>query len=320
MIERLAAHAARKSRIPFTMFDLARDADDARRMDKLRHIYHRGQDLAWDGRAVLAELLARHGGIRVDPRQRAALVKVFEVILWGELAAWKISSELADQLEPLEAKLAATAQAHDEARHFYVMYDYLRELGHTPRRLDPCSLRVLDLTLGARTLVQKLLGMQLMLETIALTIFGEVRDSGAEPVLADLLAYYEKDEARHVGLGTQFAPVLMKRQTPREAAETILFQLKLVFWSTASLKAIEPDLAVLGIAAPHLIERGKRIQTRAFRELWTQLGGEPAASRTVNHLMNGIDAAVFPGVGVDVDLAGRVRRFVDGVRAPLADA
>jgi len=320
MIEQLATWSARRSRIPFTMFDLARDAEDARRMDKLRHIYHRGQDLAWDGREVLRELIARHGGIQVRPEHRAALGKVFEVILWGELAAWKISSELADEIEPLEAKLAATAQAHDEARHFYVMYDYLRALGYVPRRIDPYSQRVLDLTLGARTLCQKLLGMQLMLETIALTIFGEVRDSRVEPVLADLLRYYEKDEARHVGLGTQFAPTLMKRQTPLEAADTMLFQLRLVFWSTASLKAIERDLAVLGIAAPHLIERGKRIQTSAFREMWAQLGGEPPASRAVNRVLNGIDAAVFPGIDVPVDLPGRVRRFVEGVRAPLVDA
>ncbi|HVV87220.1 MAG TPA: ferritin-like domain-containing protein [Kofleriaceae bacterium] len=317
MLDRLATWQARRSRIPFTMFDLPRNADVARRMDKLRHIYHRGQELAWDGREVLRELVAKHGGIRVEPALRESLGKVFSIILWGELAAWKISAELADELEPLEAKMAATAQAHDEARHFYTMYDYLVALGHPPARIDPWSQRVLDLTLGARTLVQKLLGMQLMLETIALTIFAEVRESGVEPVLADLLRYYEKDEARHVGLGTQFAPTLMRRQRGLEAADTMLFQLRLIFWSTASLKAMEGDLHALGIAAPRLIERGKRIQTRAFQELWNQLGGEPGTSRAVNHVLNGIDAAVFPGVGVELDLGQRMRRFVDGVRAPL---
>jgi hypothetical protein len=159
--------------------------------------------------------------------------------------------------------------------------------------------------------------MQLMLETIALTIFAEVRESAVEPVLADLLRYYEKDEARHVGLGTQFAPTLMRKQRGLDALDTMLFQLRLVFWSTASLKAMEKDLHVLGISAPRLIERGKRIQTKAFQELWDQVGGEPGASKAVNRVLNGIDAAVFPGVGVEVDLGGRLRRFVDGVRAPL---
>ena len=47
------------------------------------------------------------------------------MLMWGELAAWRISAQLADRLEPLEMKMAATSQAHDEARHFYVMHDYL---------------------------------------------------------------------------------------------------------------------------------------------------------------------------------------------------
>lgn len=317
MIDKLAAWQSRNSRIPFDMFALDRNADEARRMDKLRHIYHRGQDLAWDGRDVLGELIKKHGGIEVAPEHAAALGRVFEIILWGELAAWKISAELADQIVPLEAKMAATAQSHDEARHFYVMYDYLRAIGYTPTRIDPYSQRVLDLTLGARSLVQKILGMQLMLETIALTIFAEVRESRVEPVLADLLHYYEKDEARHVGLGTQFLPTLMKDQKGLAAADTMLFQARLIFWSTASLKAMERDLHVLGIEAPHLIERGKRIQGKAYAEMWEQLGGAPASNDWINRFLSGIDAAVFPGVDVKVDLPGRVKRFVAGVRAPL---
>lgn len=318
MFDQLAAWQARRTRIPFGMFDLARSADEARRHAKLRHIYHRGQELAWDGRAVLEELVARHGAIRVAPAQARPLAKVFELILWGELAAWKVAAELAEELEPLEAKMAATSQAHDEARHFYVMYDYLTRIGYQPTRIDPYSQRVLDLTLGARTILHKLLGMQLMLETIALTIFAEVRESKVEPVLSDLLPYYEKDEARHVGLGTQYAPTLMRRQTPLEAADTILFQLRLVFWTVASLKAMERDLAALGIDARRLNDRGKRIQTKAFDELWSQLGGPPASAVVANRVLDGIDAAMFPGLDQDPDLAERVRRFVAAVRAPAA--
>jgi hypothetical protein len=318
MISQLAAWQGKKSKIPFDMFALEKSADEARRHDKLRHIYHRGQDLAWDGRAVLKELIAKHGGIHVPEDKRAPLSKVFEIILWGELAAWKVSAELADELTPLEAKMAATAQAHDEARHFYVMYDYLRELGYTPSRIDPFSQRVLDVTLGARRLAHKLLGMQLMLETIALTIFAEVRESRVEPVLADLLLYYEKDEARHVGLGTQFLPTLLRKQRGWDVAETILFQAKLVFWATASLKAMERDLHAIGIAAPHLIERGKDIQMKAFAEMWRHMGGEPVGNEAINRVMNGIDAAVFPGVGVDIDLLGRMKRFLAAASRPAS--
>ena len=316
MIEKLAASLGKKSRIPFDMFALERSADEARRHDKLRHIYHRGQDLAWDGREVLRELVAKHGGIHVPPDKAQSLSKVFEIILWGEMAAWKVSAELADEIEPLEAKMAATAQAHDEARHFYVMYDYLKLLGYTPTRIDPFSQRVLDVTLGARRLAHKLLGMQLMLETIALTIFAEVRESRIEPVLSDLLLYYEKDEARHVGLGTQFLPTLLRRQKGLDALETMAFQFRLLFWSIASLKSMERDLHAIGISAPHLIERGKEIQIKAFDELWRQTGAEPPGNEQINRVLNGIDAAIFPGVGVELDLIDRVKRFVAAASRP----
>ena len=48
-----------RSKIPFDMFDAAgrvgRSAGEARRAEKLAGIYHRGQDLAWDGREMLAD-------------------------------------------------------------------------------------------------------------------------------------------------------------------------------------------------------------------------------------------------------------------------
>src|SRR5262245_36106214 len=239
MIETIARWGSNRSKIPFEMFDLEQAARCARSDAKLRNIYHRGQELAWDGRGVLAELVRKHGGIHVPEDKRHALGRIFEIILWGELAAWKISAELADRIEPLEAKMAATSQTHDEARHFYVMYDYLGLLGYQPTRIDPYSQKVLDITLDTASLAQKLLGMQLMIETIALTIFAEVRALQIEPVLSDLLLYYEKDEARHVGLGTQYLPQLLRRQSRREGLHTMAFQMKLIFWTLAGLKAME---------------------------------------------------------------------------------
>ena len=157
-----------RSQIPFDMFDLERSAAEAKRLHKVGSLYHRGQELAWDGREVLPELIAKHGGIKLGSAERAALSKIFGIIMWGELAAWKISLQLADRLVPLEAKMAATSQAHDEARHFYVMVDYLRALGHEPRQIDRSSRAVLDLVLRTDSMLEKLIGMQLMVETLAL--------------------------------------------------------------------------------------------------------------------------------------------------------
>lgn len=312
MLQKLAAWGSERSKIPFHMFDLEVSAREARAQAKLRNIYHRGQELAWDGRKVLAELLEKHGGIQIDPDKREALSRVFEIILWGELAAWKISAELADELVPLEAKMAATSQAHDEARHFYVMYDYLRELGYRPRRIDPYSQRVLDLTLNTPSLTHKLIGMQLMIETIALTLFQEVRESRVEPVLADLLLYYEKDEARHVGLGTQYLPPLLEKQTRAEALATLAFQLRVIFWTMASLKAMERDLARLGIRAPDLNRRGQAIQTQVFEEMWGARGFKPFGHDFLMRTLCGIETALLPGLDEEPNLLERVTAFRRG--------
>ena len=284
-----------KSEIRFDMFDLAREAAEARRAEKLQHIYHRGQDLAWDGRDVLAELVAKHGGIQVPPEKAAALSKIFAIIMWGELAAWKISAQLADRLVPLEAKMAATSQAHDEARHFYVMHDYLSQLGPVPKKMDPASRALLDLVLNTDNLLRKLMGMQLMVEALALTLFQAVREVNAEPVLSELLRYYEKDEARHVGLGIQHLPSMMKAASAFEHAGAIGFQLRLVFWSMASLKALEPDLRVLGIEARQIMRLGKAKQLHASEMLWSEMGIErPALNRQIGAGIDAINELVFP--------------------------
>src|SRR5262249_56411724 len=114
-----AGPRAALSALPCQMFDLARSASEARRFERVESIYHRGQDLSWNGREVLASLVDKHGGVHVPPDKREALSAVFGPIPWGELAAWKISAQLADRLGPLQAKMAATTHAHDRPPHIY---------------------------------------------------------------------------------------------------------------------------------------------------------------------------------------------------------
>src|SRR5262249_32458955 len=158
--------------------------------------------------------------------------------------------------------------------HFYVMYEYLCALGYQSKGIDPFSHRVLDLTLNTPSLAHKLLGMQMMIETTALTIFAAVRELNVEPVLSELLTYYEKDEARHVGLGIQYLPSLLRRMSIPEGIQTLGFQLRLIFWELASLKAMEPHLKVIGIPARQVLQKGKAMQLSAFEELWSQPGAK----------------------------------------------
>ncbi|RMH39376.1 MAG: ferritin-like domain-containing protein [Deltaproteobacteria bacterium] len=262
----------RSRHIPYGMFDLERSAAEAKRFAKCERIYHRGQELAWDGKQILQMLIDKHGRPQIPADTQRALGRLFNIILWGELAAWRISAQLADRLEPLEAKMAATSQAHDEARHFYVMYDYLRAIGFEPEPMDRAPEALLELVLDTDKLAYKLLGMQLMIETLALTLFQTVRELNVEPVLSELLTYYERDEARHVGLGMQYLPMLMKDMSRRQISMMLTFQCRVLFWAMWENKQLEPDYEVLGIDAREVLERGRRKQIAALSEAFVALG------------------------------------------------
>jgi hypothetical protein len=295
------------SEIPFDMFDAPRAAEEARRAYKLANIYHRGQELAWGGREVLTELIAKHGPIQIDADKQAALGRLFAIIMWGELAAWKISAQLADDLVPLEAKMAATSQAHDEARHFYVMYEYLQALGYVPRTIDRSSRAVLDLVLRTDSMLEKLIGMQLMVETLALTIFQLVREAKVEPVLCDLLRYYERDEARHVGLGIQHLPDMMRRASRLQTARAIWFQVKIAGWTLRGLKDLEPDLRVLGIPSRRVLMVGRNKMFTATQMLWDGMGtGRPMSRAKVETAIDAVAEVMFPRDGVGPGLRQRL--------------
>src|SRR5215471_21101097 len=226
---------------------------------KLERLYHVGAQKAWDGKEVLRALLRKHGGIKLSAEKKRALAEVFSTILWGELAAWSISADLALQLEDTEAKMAATSQVFDEARHFYVMRDYLLALDCEVPKLDGYTHTVLTELLETSRLVDKLLGMQLIVESVAVTLFRSVAQAGVEPVLSELLPYFERDEARHVGLGVLYLPRVLATLSPFEAARLKLVQLKIVTligWGTHLKK---PHFERLGIDNNDGFRRGTRL-------------------------------------------------------------
>lgn len=298
--------------VPYDMFSFSREAAEAKRLAKCERIYHKGQELAWDGKEVLKELLEKHGGVHVSPELLPPLKRLFAIILWGELAAWKISAQLADRLEPLEAKMAATSQAHDEARHFYTMYDYLNTLGYAPERMDRAPEALLRHVLDTDDVAAKLLGMQLLIETIALAIFQEVREQKFEPVLAELLAYYEKDEARHVGLGMQYLPSLMKEMSPLRLTRLFLFQAELVGYALWETKVLEKDLVALGIDPRRIIERTKAKQSLALRAALASIGVDVDNERSpIFQTISALVELVFPTDATRGSLALRARAAKD---------
>src|SRR5512134_1168634 len=210
------------------------------RTSTVARIYHKGHEQAWDGRQVLDELVAKHGGIHFPEDKKAAFGKVASVLLWGELAAWSISADLAVKLEDTPAKMAASSQVFDEARHFYVLRDYLWRAGIPVEKLGGWSRRLLVELIETDNLLYKVVGMQLMVENTAVVMFKMIADANIEPVLSELLYYFERDEARHVGLGVLTLPDVLAGLNDREAFALWWFQTRMQLEMIAGGMTINP--------------------------------------------------------------------------------
>jgi hypothetical protein len=237
------------------------------RTSTVARIYHKGHEQAWDGRAVMDELLAKHGSIAFPEAKREAFARVASVLLWGELAAWSISADLALKLEETPAKMAASSQVFDEARHFYVLRDYLWRAGIPVRQLGGWSRRLLVELLETDNLLYKVVGMQLLVESTAVVMFRMIAEAKLEPVLTELLYYFERDEARHVGLGVLTLPEVLAGLTERDAMRLWWFQTRMNLEMTMGGITLRHAFDELGIDQAEMNLQGFKYHNEIVRRM-----------------------------------------------------
>ncbi len=121
--------------------------------------------------------------------------------LHGEQGALLAAAQLVNSVPDIESKLYAGTQVMDEARHVEVFDRYLHEKLENSYAISPHLRKLLDMILKDSRWDMKLLGMQIMVEGLALAAFGVTRDHVLEPLLKDLTTYVLQDEARHVAYG-----------------------------------------------------------------------------------------------------------------------
>src|SRR5690349_3867224 len=254
------------------------------RTSTLARIYHKGHEQAWDGRAVLDELVAKHGGIHFPEDKKAAFGQIASVLLWGELAAWSISADLALKLEDTPAKMAASSQVFDEARHFYVLRDYLWRAGIPVQKLGGWSRRLLVELLETDNLLYKVVGMQLMVESTAVVMFRSLAEAKLEPVLTELLYYFERDEARHVGLGVLTLPDVLEGLSDRDALALWWFQTKMQLEMIAGGMTINPAFVELGIDPAQMNLEGFRYHSEILKRMKKTRPGRGADQASIKGL------------------------------------
>jgi hypothetical protein len=255
------------------------------RTSTIARIYHKGHEQAWDGRTVLDELVAKHGEIRFPEDKKNAFGEIASVLLWGELAAWSISADLALKLEDTPAKMAASSQVFDEARHFYVLRDYLWRAGVPVKKLGGWSRRLLVELLETENLLFKVVGMQLLVESTAVVIFRAVAEAKIEPVLSELLYYFERDEARHVGLGVLALPDVLAGLSERDALSLWWFQTRMQFEMIASGMTMRHAWDTIGIDQAQMNQQGFKYHAEILKRMRKQgREGRGADARSIKGL------------------------------------
>ena len=121
--------------------------------------------------------------------------------LHGEQGALLATAKIVDSVPDADAKLYAATQVMDEARHVEVYDRYLHEKLGTEYPINLyLDLLIRDLMADARW-DMTYLGMQIMIESLALASFGFIYQTTDEPLLKDITLHVMGDEARHVAFG-----------------------------------------------------------------------------------------------------------------------
>jgi len=119
----------------------------------------------------------------------------------GEQGALVCTAKIVESVPWIDAKYYAATQVMDEARHVEVFAKYLdtKLSGHYP--INAHLQMLLDDIIADSRWDMTYLGMQIMVEGLALAAFGFIHQLTSEPLLKQLLRYVMSDEARHVAFG-----------------------------------------------------------------------------------------------------------------------
>jgi hypothetical protein len=211
--------------------------------EKAKHAQWNGEtDLPWDTEVDLAQVVANAPR---DPDADPVLVAakqpgeplanwtqkewdqvMIEMQNWtmsqfmhGEQGALICTAKIVETVPWIDAKYYASTQVMDEARHVEVFAKYLDTKldGHYP--INAHLGMLLDDIINDHRWDMTYLGMQIMVEGLALAAFGFMHMLTEEPLLKQLLRYVMSDEARHVAFGVLSLKEFYEGLTDKEMLE-----------------------------------------------------------------------------------------------------
>jgi hypothetical protein len=186
---------------------------------------------------------------------RVAAARSFSSFYYGEHGAKVISAQLTAMAPTNEAAKFLATQTMDEARHVEVFEGILGFIDRI-HPMNPFLNAFLADIARTRCLVAKLIGMNLLVEGLALSAFRmilsnlkgglNVSDRGYRAI-GEPIEMILRDESRHVGFGVVFLPDVMQRLSRRQRAQLRVRQLAWLGLIYGSVKYHQADQEILGL-------------------------------------------------------------------------
>jgi hypothetical protein len=210
-----------------TTLDAVFDWEYALRRQNLMALFEKGKALNWnaneldwsidvDMERIMRERIAVAGDMMnqllnpprpLDASERTTLQLhmnsfMLSQFLHGEQGALLATAKIVETVPWAEAKFYAASQVLDEARHVEVYHRYLTEKLGLSYGVHPSLQQLLDDILRDPRWDLTFLGMQILVEGLALAAFGLLRlQMAGEPLIQDITARIMADESRHVAFG-----------------------------------------------------------------------------------------------------------------------
>ncbi len=137
----------------------------------------------------------------------------------GEQGALLATAKIVKSVPNMDAKFYAATQVMDEARHVEVYHKYLTEKLEGSWPITPPLRTLLDAILTDSRWDMTYLGMQILVEGLALAAFGMIYQTTKEPLIKTITQYIMADEARHVAFGVMSLRDLYPEMSASELKE-----------------------------------------------------------------------------------------------------
>ncbi|HEX7761960.1 MAG TPA: ferritin-like domain-containing protein [Caulobacteraceae bacterium] len=222
------------------------DYDDGRAT--MMGLYRKGVEMQWNAETRIdwtqeldednpeqlpEEMLPIAGMAQYESMSRQEKAKVrrhfqgwqISQFMQGEQGALICTAKIVTQVPDLDAKFYASTQVIDEARHVESYKRLLEKFGVAYPMTPPLQ-ELIDQVLRDSRWDMTYLGMQVVIEGLALAAFQQIRDNAQNPLAAAVNAYVMQDESRHVAFGRlalrDYYPQLMQKE--RDEREEFLLE------------------------------------------------------------------------------------------------